>query len=323
MIEEGLVWAYHFDGKGGVRTLSPKEAIEWHGKDGFVWLHFSRDFPDTHTWLTECADLDLLAVEALMAEETRPRITEMEKGTLLFLRSINLNPGAQPEDMVSVRVWIEEHRMISVRIRKLINLDDLRNKFTGGKAPRSVAELVALITRSVLGGLEPVIESLEEELDILESALLERPVNEIQPRLTVLRNRSMVLRRYLLPQRDVVAHLATGQVKWVTKATRPIFIEMVELVTRIIENLDTVRERAGLLHEEIKNTLSERINRNMLILALVAAIFLPLNFVTSLLGINVSGIPGADYKFAFWVVLGALLTVMAVEIIYLKRRKWL
>lgn len=323
MIEEGLIAGYHFDGKGGVRPLSAKEAVEWQGKDGFIWLHLNRDFQDTHSWLRECADLDDLVVDAMLEQETRPRLTEMEKGTLMFLRSINLNPGAQPEDMVSVRIWVEEHRVISVRIRKIMSFEEVRSRLVSGKAPKNVSELMALLARAIFSKMEPVILSLEEELDILEEALLDRPVKEIQPKLTDLRNRSMVMRRYLLPQRDVMMQLSTGHIKWVNKNGKAVFLELLELVTRIIEHLDMVRERAGLLHEEIKNTLAESTNRNMLLLSLVAAIFLPLNFITSLLGINVAGIPGADYGNAFWIVLVTLVSVMIAEIIFFKIKKWL
>lgn len=323
MIEEGLISAYHFDGKGGFRPLSAREAVEWNGKDGFIWLHLNRDFQDTQNYLRECADLDSLVVDAMLEQETRPRLTEMEHGTLMFLRSVNLNPGAQPEDMVSVRIWIEEHRVITVRIRKVLNFEEVRSRLTQGKAPKNVPELMAMLTRSVFTRLDPVVTSLEEELDILEEALLDRPVKEIQPKLTDLRNRSMVLRRYLLPQRDVMMQLVSGQVKWVNKNARAVFMELLEVITRIIEHLDMVRERAGLLHEEIKNTLSESINRNMLLLSLVTVIFLPLNFITSLLGINVAGIPGADYGNAFWIVLGTLLSVMILEITFFKIKRWL
>lgn len=323
MIEEGLISGYHFDGKGGVRPLSAGEAVEWNGKDGFIWLHLNRDLQDTQKYLRECSDLDDLVVDAMLEQETRPRLTEMEKGTLIFLRSVNLNPGAQPEDMVSVRIWVEEHRVISVRIRKVLSFEEVRNRLIPGKAPKTVSELMSMLTRAIFSRMEPVILSLEEELDILEEALLDRPVKEIQPKLTDLRNRAMVLRRYLLPQRDVMMQLTTGQIRWVSKNARAVFLELLELVTRIIEHLDTVRERAGLLHEEIKNTLSESINRNMLLLSLVAAIFLPLNFITSLLGINVGGIPGAENASAFWIVLGTLLSVMVIEIILFKVKKWL
>ena len=56
-----------------------------------------------------------------------------------------------------------------------------------------------------------------------------------------------------------------------------------------------------------------------LVLSLVAAVFLPMSFVTGLLGINVGGIPGADHGFAFWWVVGGL-AVVATAVVSLFRR---
>ena len=44
----------------------------------------------------------------------------MDDGLLIVLRGINRNAGADPEDMVSLRIWVESDRMISVRQRQVI-----------------------------------------------------------------------------------------------------------------------------------------------------------------------------------------------------------
>lgn len=73
-------------------------------------------------------------------------------------------------------------------------------------------------------------------------------------------------------------------------------------LTRYVEDLDAVRERAQIVKDELANALTNKMNRNTYVLSIVAAIFLPLGFLTGLLGINVGGIPGVDNDAAFWVV---------------------
>lgn len=50
----------------------------------------------------------------------------------------------------------------------------------------------------------------------------------------------------------------------------------------------------GVMQEELTEKLSEQMNKTMYILTVLAGIFLPITFVTGLLGINVGGIPGTD-----------------------------
>ena len=86
---------------------------------------------------------------------------------------------------------------------------------------------------------------------------------------------------------------------------------------------DSARERAAVIQEEIKNRLSEKMNKAMYLLSIVAAIFLPLGLLTGLLGINVGGIPGAEFKWAFAVVTAILLLIGIVLVLWFKKIRWL
>ena len=116
--ENGLVFACLLDGKGGGKTCGWNDVREWKEQDGCLWTHLDRSNPEVQRWVHEDAGLDSIAAEALLAEATRPRWVMFDQGLLVILRGVNLNPGADPEDMVSIRIWIEHHRVISMRLRR-------------------------------------------------------------------------------------------------------------------------------------------------------------------------------------------------------------
>ena len=99
--------------------------------------------------------------------------------------------------------------------------------------------------------------------------------------------------------------------------------EVTDRVIRYVEDLDEARERAAVVQDELMNRLSEQMNRNMYLLSVVAAIMLPLGFLTGLLGINVGGIPLADNSHGFMVVSGLLAAVVVLEIVLVRRLHWL
>ena len=76
--------------------------------------------------------------------------------------------------------------------------------------------------------------------------------------------------------------------------------ESLNRFNRYLEELDSIRDRAIVTQEELLSQLSETLNRRMYILSLVATFFLPMGFLTGLLGINVGGIPGADRPIWFF-----------------------
>jgi zinc transporter len=95
--------------------------------------------------------------------------------------------------------------------------------------------------------------------------------------------------------------------------------EATERMTRLSEELDSIRDRAQVVRDQMSDMRADAMNRQMLVLSVVAALFLPLGLITGLLGINVGGIPGAEVGWAFWAVC-ALLLLTAVVQLWLFRR---
>jgi len=131
------------------------------------------------------------------------------------------------------------------------------------------------------------------------------------------------MRRYLAPQRDALSRLLGEPIAWLEDIHRLRLRESADRIIRYIEDLDSARERAVVAQEELMGRLSEQMDNRMYVLSLVAAVFLPLGFLTGLLGINVGGIPGADYKNAFIVVSLILIAVVALQIWFFRAKKWI
>lgn len=125
METEGLVSAIILDGKGGGRFGGWDEVRRWSSDEGILRLHLDYMSEATQQWLREESGLDLLTIEALTAEETRPRCFPHGDGMLVILRGVNLNPGADPHDMVSARAWIEPARIIAVRHRRVMAMENV------------------------------------------------------------------------------------------------------------------------------------------------------------------------------------------------------
>jgi zinc transporter len=120
-----------------------------------------------------------------------------------------------------------------------------------------------------------------------------------------------------------MTRLCAEEVPWLGDNNRLRLKEATDRVVRCIEDLDSARDRAAITQEELVNRLSEQLNARMYVLSLVAAIFLPLGFLTGLLGINVGGIPGADNPSAFLVFLLFLTVIVVLQILIFKRKRWL
>ncbi len=320
---DGLVYSYLLDGKGGGRRLGWDGVRSWRPEQGVLWVHLNYAGSESARWLREEAGLDELTYESLVAEDPRPRSVATDGRLLVFLRGVNLNPGADPEDMVSVRAVMDSTRIVTLRRRKVMATDDIQAAIEAGDGPTATGDFLAGLANSLMDRMGGVLEDLDDAVDGLEDEVLTAESYELRPKIAMLRRQAISLRRYLAPQRDALLRLQMEKADWLCDICRLHLREAADRMTRYVEDLDSARERASVTHEELDGRLSERMNRTMYILSIVATIFLPLSFLTGLLGINVGGIPGADNPEAF-IIVCALAAVLAAFMVYLfKRKKWL
>ena len=320
---DGIINAYILRGDGTAAELKTYADLAAHWETGeTLWVHLHYNNPGAKRWLLEKSGLDHVVVEALEAEKPRPRTDVFEGGVMVTLRGVNLNPGAEPDDMIAVRLWMDSKHIITVRRMKLMAIDDIRQDIARGCAPRSTVDLLAILARRLAERMRPVIVNLDELTDDLEDTVLTAPGHEIRTGLATIRRQAIALRRHIGPERDAMQNLVSLDLPWISVRDKNRFREVADSVTRFVEDLDSVRERAAVMQDEVGNRLSEQINRNMYLLSLIAAVFLPLGFITGLLGINVGGIPGEGTPWAFIAVCAVLVAVAAVEIWLLRSKKW-
>lgn len=323
MEDDGLIHAILLDGEGGGRELNWDEINSWSPERGILWIHLSYSSSNAVAWLQDQSSLDSFIVEALLSEETRPRSTVIGKGLLLNLRGVNLNPGANYEDMVSLRIWVEQNRIITTRKRHLFSVTELKNILLKGRGPVSASNFVIMINEMLTSYIEEAVDNIEDNISELEDQVFASHEGVLRSQISAIRRDAIILRRYLAPQREAILRLQVENIAWFNKKDERPLHEIANSLVRIVEHLDSLRDRASVAQEELTNSLSAQLNSRMYVLSIITAIFLPLSFFTGLLGINVGGIPGATYKWAFLIVIILLLFVCVGQYFYFRKNHWL
>jgi zinc transporter len=323
MAEDGLICAFLLDGQGGGREIDWAGIAAWRPGAGLLWVHLDLAGAEAARWLREGSGLDPVISRALLAEDVRPRTVGIDGALLVTLRGVNLNPGADPEDMVAVRIWLEPSRIVTVRHRRLMAVNDLREALAAGRGPSDAGGFLIMLSERLIERMGPVIDDLIDEVDRLEDAVVTTHSAELRGDLGRVRREAISLRRYLAPQRDVMARLAMEQVSCLAPDHKGLLREISDRTTRFVEDLDAARERAGVVQDELNNRISDQMNRTMYLLTVVAAVLLPPSLLTGLLGINVGGIPGSDNPLSFLIVIAIITFIAIVEIVILRRLKWI
>ncbi len=321
--QDFIIFANKINGDGTGTPLVGDAISKEIKANNLAWVHMKADHPDTRKWLTrEVAYLDHIVIDALLADETRPRVMEVGDGVLMILRGVNLNEDSRPEDMVSIRIWADKHRIISLRRRQLKAVVDINEKLQEGRGPKNSGDFVAEISARLFERMSPVMLALDERTDNIEERVIDHPDITERQEINDIRKQAITFRRYIAPQKDVMAHLRMSTLSWLTDKHKRMMQESYDRVTRYVEDLDMIRERAQIVKDELSNALADRLNKNMYVLSVIAAVFLPLGFLTGLFGINIGGMPGVDNPLAFTVFSASLVAIVAAQVWIFKKMKW-
>ena len=308
-------------GDGPVRRVNADEAAAYRGS-GFIWLHVDRLEEADLATLKGQDDIPDVAANALVATETRPRCDRIENGALVNLRGPAEVETGDSDRLVSIRMWVREGRLNSVSRRPLAALKPVLALMEAGKI-LDPGDLVAAFARAISKQLDPEVAALGDSLDDAETDLQPHQVYKLRTTIARIRSEAIAYRRFVAPDRDALVTLAHLDFDWLAEEDRLHIREAADRFSRMTEELEAVRERAALLHEQLTDMRGEQMEVRALILSIVALIFLPLTFITGLLGMNVAGIPYAEEPWAFWGVVGFCAAVALVISAYFARVHWL
>jgi zinc transporter len=308
-------------GDGPARPISAQEAAGYAGP-GFVWLHLDDASAEELAFL-KMEDIPDVAANALVATETRPRCDRIEDGAIVNLRGPAAAALDDSDRLVSVRMWVRRGKVNSVTRRPLSATAEVTRQMEAGRI-LDPGDLVAGFARAISKQLDPEVAQLGDTLDDYESELDDpRAIYRLRSAIARIRSDSIAYRRFVAPNRDALVTLSELDFLWLAEEDRLHIREAADRFARMTEELEAVRERAALLHEQITDLRGEQMEARALFISVVAFIFLPLTFVTGLLGMNVEGIPYAQEPWAFWGVVGFCFVIGAVVLAWFMWRHWL
>lgn len=324
MTQPFVTYAFALDGPERGQVLTEDAILSALRADAPAWVHLDGTSDGVEGWIAQQLDyLDPQAIEALLDVDTRPRMTQLGKGMMLILRGINLNVGADPEDMVSVRMWIDPHRIVTISRRRVVAVERISQALAQGRGPADAGAFLVQLVEHLTENIGKFQAELDEQAEDLEHKTIASGGESLRRQVADLRLKIIAARRYLGPQRDALASIAAASLAFIDQTTRREIQEEHVKLTRIVEDMDELRDQAMILREELSGHLSDRLNRNMFVLSLLSAVFLPLGFLTGLFGVNVAGLPGLTDVHAFWWLCGSMGGLVAVQLLLFWWLRWI
>jgi len=164
----------YLDKKGGVTTEASQESISWH--------HINYTNEEDKQWV-KMQNLSVSAVKTLLATDNRPRLIEDDEAIIMCLRGINLNQSDSPEDMISIRLFVNKNTIITSGHRKSRSLQHLRTQLKNQSGPVSSSDFLIRLLEQLAFITDDFVDLLDETLDKEEDSISDNDFEVFNPRM--------------------------------------------------------------------------------------------------------------------------------------------
>lgn len=320
-----LLFGRVLDGKGGARPIAWDEAQHWAPAhpDEVLWLHIARHRPGVKDWLRATFAIPEPTADLLVSDQTRPRAFREKTALVATLRDLNFNPGSEPEDMISMQLWSDGSRILTLRHAPQQSPNEVRDRLDRGDGPVDAGAMVTQIIELMMDHLSLAIVEINGTIDFLEDDCDDLVLRERSRQIAEIRRECLALQRHLSPQHEALEQIGREAPDWFEPHDRREIVESIVRLRRHLDDINISKESALVLQDELRARSMAISQEATYKLGVMAGIFLPLTFFTGLLGINVAGIPYADQPWAFWGVVGLCLGFALLITAIFWRLRWL
>ncbi|MEM9257484.1 MAG: CorA family divalent cation transporter [Pseudomonadota bacterium] len=284
------------------------------------WIVIDGNAKADKAWLTSEFGLpEPVNTLVLTASQHSDRL-HPESGVILRMVRSDTEQG---DTLVGFNILVEADRLITVCFGVTDVVEDVFDKTIGKNFPTSAFRLLPQLVTALVKPLETELTALSDYIDDLEDRAMEDRDFDGDDDVVMAGRKALAFRRYLSPLGAELTFLSLNPHELPGVADIKYLRREAEYIGRLIANIETIHHRVTLLLNYLRNRDEEKLGRSMHKLALVATVFLPLTFVTGLLGINVAGVPDAHDPQAFWRVCVFLLIVAAASLFAIRWNKWM
>lgn len=276
--------------------------------------------------LTDVLKLHPLAVEDILLDRPGPKVEDYGDYLYMVIHGVDC-PDADVEkvntvelDVVLTERWLFTHRHHSLKAPEEVAADLARNPKSMERGPAFVAH--AIIDRMVDLYL-PLTEAFDEQIDALETDVVERTTSDIVPRIFKLKKSLQRLRRTAMHQREVLQRLARGEFEQIPERALPFFRDIHDHFVRVVDLAEGNRELLSAALDAYLSQTSNRMNEVMKALALVSTIMLPLTFIAGVYGMNFDHMPELHWHYGYPFALGLMVAVGSAMGLWFRFKKWL
>ncbi len=300
-------------------------------KSGVLWVDFGGEEPEpSEEILLKTFEFHPLAVDDALHETHVPKVDDWDRYLYIAMHAISFTSGEEDIEGIELDIFLGENFIVThhdLPIDALNRIWDICTRDTR-YFKRGADHILYKVTDELIVDYMQVVETLDEEIELVEDEVMGKPSSEIVQRIFTLKRATLHLRRVLSPLREVLNKLARDDYSVIDAKDRVYFRDVYDHLVRLHDISESLRDLVGGVLDTYLSVINNRMNEIMKTLTLITTLFMPISFVAGFFGMNFFQ-PVSKELFS-WTTNPAFIVMMFVVIgtplgmfMWMRQRKWM
>jgi magnesium transporter len=290
-----------------------------------LWLDMVRPSHEELDLLRDKMHFHPLAIEDCVHASQRPKVDDYGSYSFIVLYAVDQNNSLHASQ---IGIFLGPNYMVTVHGTDLKPVDEVMAK--SREDPRLLQQGVDYILYRLLDesvdGYFPILNSIDEEVDVLEDEIMDSPSQRHLERIFSLKKDLVSLRKICAPQRDVVNILISREHSLINQESVMYYRDIYDHLIRVYDMIENLRDILTNAMEIYLSMVSNRLGTIMRSMTVVATIFMPITFITSFFGMNVELVyflKAHNQGELFWWLIGIMLFLSTSMIWFFRKKGWI
>ncbi len=306
--------SFYLNSDGQIEHDLSQERLQEARKDkkGLLWLDVLDPEFEATKFLAEEMEFHPLAIEDAMSTSHQPaKVDDYTSHLFMIVHGIDYSSNEEFVETARLSMFVAEGTVVTLHRVSLISVDGVIERIR--RDVRLMERPASLFSYTILDSLHdailPALNHLGEVAAGLEELSVDAPGRQVLQRILQLKRSSIRIQRIMAPQIRVFNRLSRNEFPLIEEQASMYFRDLQDQVIQLDVINQGVRDTADNALATYLSSIGIKQNETMRVLAIVAAVFLPLSLLAGIYGMNFSNMPELDVSWGYFAVIGVMLTV--------------
>jgi magnesium transporter len=267
-----------------------------------------------------------LVMEDIANTQQRPKMEEFDDYIFVVIKMLRYNQTKQLIEAEHLSIVMGNNFVITFQEGLEGDVfDGIRERLRQGKGRtrKSGSDfLVYSMLDMVTDSYFVILESLGDKIEDLENEAILKPEASVVGGIYRMKREMMLMRKAVWPVREIINSISHSENNLIQKSTQIYLRDVYDHTIQIIDTIELYRDMLAGMLDIYLSSISYKMNSVMKVLTIIATIFIPLTFVTSIYGMNFEFMPELKWKYGYLMVWGIMLTGIGFMLYYFKKKQW-